>query len=225
MNINDYLNLSESAMGIVEPFTSPNTFKTYFKTVKHGEIDSIIRHHIVNNIAFAFKEHPVIYEQTIQYIADKLKISPLQIKIIGSAKTGFCMDPKHYGRNFNDDSDIDLSIISDTTFKTLEKEFNLWNHDFRQMHIKATNDRENRFWKDNSERVPKNLTKGYIDSSKIPNRPQYGFTCELNNILYITHRYLVNKHNIKTQKVTASIYRDWHNFFNRLKNNVSYCIK
>ena len=105
VDIRDYINLSETANSINNSYSVPADFKDYYNNIDNNEKKSLVRHFIVNNIPFAFKDKPILYEQITQYLADKLNISPTEVKLIGSAKTGFSISPlPDYGRTFGQHS-------------------------------------------------------------------------------------------------------------------------
>jgi hypothetical protein len=92
-DIREYITLSLTASAISSAYSIPADFKYYYNNIGNKEKKSLVRHFIVNNIPFAFKDKPILYEQIIQYIADKLYISPSEVKLIGSAKIGFSISP------------------------------------------------------------------------------------------------------------------------------------
>lgn len=50
--------------------------------------------------------------------------------------------------------------------------FNKWDADYLSKRIYPKNEREARFWEDNSKRLPINIGCGFIDPHKIPNREE-----------------------------------------------------
>lgn len=226
VDIRDYINLSKTANSISNSFSVPGDFKEYYKTIGNNEKKSLVRHFIVNNSPFAFKDKPILYEQITQYIADKLQISPTEVKLIGSAKTGFSISPlPDYGKAFGQHSDLDFSIVNEELFMKLEDEFNDWAHQYKLNSIVATNQTEQRYWFQNLESVPRQLNYGFIDTHFIPNREQFITTRKINNSLWLIQKYLNDVHSIKVKKASASIYKSWYSFAGRLNRNTNNVMK
>ncbi|MGI4899565.1 MAG: hypothetical protein ACRYFT_13430 [Janthinobacterium lividum] len=221
VNILNYINLSEASNGIVNVYSTSTEFRDYYYAISDSEKISIIRHFIINNIPYAFKEKPVLYEQLIQYFADKLEISTNDIKLIGSAKTGFSMSPPpNYGKEFGGHSDLDFSIINSDIFFTLEAEFNTWADQCKNKEISSTAKQE-LYWNQNLYEVPKyQLKNGFIDSYKIPNRSSFPTTQKLNNSLFLISTNLNKHHSIEVKGASVRVYKSWNSFIKKLNQNI-----
>lgn len=226
VDIRDYINLSKTAASIGSSFSIPADFKNYYKTIGSNEKKSLVRHFIVNNIPFAFKDKPILYEQITQYISDKLQISPTEVKLIGSAKTGFSISPlPDYGKSFGQHSDLDFSIVNEDLFNKLEDEFNDWSDQFKLNEIASHNPTEQGYWLQNLKSGLRQLNNGFIDTHYIPNREQFATTRKINNSLWLIQKYLDETHSIKVKKASASIYRSWYSFAGRLNRNTDHVMK
>lgn len=226
VDIRDYINLSETANSINSSYSVPADFKDYYNNIDNNEKKSLVRHFIVNNIPFAFKDKPILYEQITQYLADKLNISPTEVKLIGSAKTGFSISPlPDYGRTFGQHSDLDFSIVNEELFNNLEDEFNDWADLFKTKQIKANNPTEEGYWFQNLDSGPRQLKNGFIDTHFIPSRDQFIMTKKIKNSLWLIQKYMDEKHGIKVKKVSASFYRNWYSFAGRLNRNTESVMK
>lgn len=220
VDIRNYIALSKTAASISGPYSVPSQFKDYYDSIDRKEKASLVRHFIVNNIPFAFKDKPILYEQITQYLADKLEIFPTEVKLIGSAKTGFSISPPpNYGRGFGAHSDLDFSIVNEGLFQHLEDEFNDWSYRFKTKQIKANNDREEGYWFQNLDSGARQLNHGFIDTRFIPNRDSFINTRKINNSLWLIQKYLDEMHGIKVKKASASIYKSWRSFAGRLNRN------
>ncbi len=226
VDIRDYINLSKAAISIDSSYSAPSEFKNYYNSIDEKEKKSLVRHFIVNNIPFAFKDKPILYEQITQYLADKLLISPTEVKLIGSAKTGFSISPlPDYGRTFGQHSDLDFSIVNEELFNSLKDEFNEWSDLFLTKQINANNSSEENYWFQNLDSGPRQIKNGFIDTHFIPNRDQFILTRKINNSLWLIQKYMDQKHRIKVKKVSASIYRSWYSFAGRLNRNTERVMK
>ncbi|WP_443946953.1 hypothetical protein ACJVDH_07545 [Pedobacter sp. AW1-32] len=220
VDIRDYIVLSKIATSISSCYSIPDDFKNYYNQIDKSEKKSLIRHFVVNNIPFAFRDKPMLYEQITQYIADKLQISTSEVKLIGSAKTGFSISPlPDFGRAFGQHSDLDFSIVNEDLFNNLNNEFNDWSDLYKTKQIKANNDTEEGYWNQNLEGGARKLKRGFIDTHFIPNRDKFIKTKKINNSLWLIQKYLDEQHGIKVKKVSASVYRSWNSFAGRLNVN------
>ncbi len=222
VNILDYINLSETSDRISNVYATPIDFKDFYNLTSDSEKRSIIRHFIINNVPYAFKDKPVLYEQLIQYIADKLQISTNDIKLIGSAKTGFSISPPpNFGKEFGSHSDLDFLIINEDIFFSLELEFNTWANQYKNKEISSNNSKQEFYWNHNLYEVPKyQLKNGFIDTYKIPNLSNFPTTQKLNNSLFLVSTNLNKFHSIKIKGASVRVYKTWKNFINKLNQNI-----
>src|SRR5436189_6417165 len=130
--INNYIYLSDAALSIKDIYSSPENFNKLYKEIDGSEQDSYLRHWLINNVPSAFKMHPILLEQLIQYISDHLSVSANDVKLIGSAKTGFSISPSpDYGKAFSEQSDLDFTVVNNSLFSELDLEFNLWAEEYK----------------------------------------------------------------------------------------------
>lgn len=221
-DIRDYISLSDSANKIKQTFATPEDFKNFYVEVYSNEEESLLRHFIVNNIPYAFKDKPMLYEQLTKYVADKLEIAANEIKLIGSAKTGFSISPTNYGKAFGNHSDLDFSIVNESIFLQLENEYLKWSSLYKKNKIQPTNPTEEKYWKDNLETGKKQIQKGFLDPRFIPNRETFDLTKQINNSMWIIQKYLRDDYGIQLKTVSSSIYKDWPSFSARLNRNTAF---
>jgi hypothetical protein len=226
VDIRDYMTLSRTASSISSSYSDPIDFKNNYNQIDSNEKKSLVRHFIVNNIPFTFRDRPILYEQITQYLADKLQISPNEIKLIGSAKTGFSISPPpDYGRTFGQHSDLDFSIVNEELFNILENEFNNWSNLFKLKQISANNKTEEGYWYQNLDSGLQQLKYGFIDTHFIPNRDQFTTTKKIHNSFWLIKKYLDEKHGIKVKKASSSVYLNWQSFAGRLNRNTESVMK
>lgn len=221
-DIRDYIRLSESASKINTIFSNPEDFKKSYLTINPNEEEAFLRHFIVNNMPFVFKDLPILYEQLAQYLSDKLQIAATEIKLIGSAKTGFSISPTAYGKAFGNHSDLDFAIINESLFVQLENEYLKWSDLYQSKKIEPINANEEKYWKDNLETGKSQIRKGFLDPRFIPNRESFNLTKQINNSMWIIQKYLFDEHAIKLKNVSSSIYKNWPSFAARLNRNTAY---
>lgn len=222
--INQYIKLSKIASSVVEIYEEPTKFCINYFELDLNEQQSYINHFIVNNSPYAFKHIPLLYEQITQFLADELNLNCSEIKLIGSAKTGFSISPKpNYGNPFTSKSDLDFSIINETLFKDLKTEFILWSDLYKNGNL-IPKDAEKTFWNANLDSVPNNLKRGFIDTYKIPNRNEFKLTQKINNSLYLITFKLNEFHKIKNSKSSVRVYENFETFYRQLKLNTEYVL-
>lgn len=222
-NIIDYIKLSAEANSVTDLYISPELFLKKYFLLDDLERKSFISHLIINNVRFAFKSNPLLYENLTQYLADKLNISKNQIKLIGSAKTGFSISPNpDYGKKFNENSDLDFAIVDEQIFLQSVEEFKQWKKNFE--FGKYPKELQNKYWLDNFENLKHQSKRGFIDTYKIPNYSEFKTTQGLDNSLSLIVANLKTYHNIKVKNASARVYKDWNTFFNQLKLNTEYVL-
>lgn len=89
--------------------------ESFKKELSEHESDLIVRSSIFAGETFAMSN--LKYTQLRDAVAKKFGIDPLHIYMVGSAKLGFSIKPKRRYGEFNDESDIDLAIISPELFQ------------------------------------------------------------------------------------------------------------
>jgi hypothetical protein len=92
--------------------------------------ESIVHRFIIYEGApYVFEGAEEKYLTLKETIASHFAIHPDTIKMVGSAKMGFSISPKQTWRELNDDSDIDMVLISERIFDTFWKEIFRFNID------------------------------------------------------------------------------------------------
>jgi hypothetical protein len=219
-NIGDYIQLSDTAFNITEIYTSPKDFYKSFSKIYESELDSFIRHTLVNNVPFVFKSKPLLFEQITQYLADNLGINPSEIKLIGSGKTGFSISPPpNYGNLFSPRSDLDFSIISEAIFLNLKDEFESWAFQFENKILLPQNKNQEIYWPQNLDNCNKTLKRGFIDTYKIPAYNQFIRTQRIQQSLYLIKDKLQKVYNFEVEKASLRVYKNWKCFTSQLKLN------
>lgn len=222
--IRQYIKLSEKAKTITKLYEEPiRFFENYFE-LEPLEQQSYINHLIVNNIPYAFKHIPLLFEQIVQYLADEIGLNYSDIKLIGSAKTGFSISPKpNYGNPFTDKSDLDFSIINENLFMNLTIEFEHWIELYTNGKIEPKK-AEEKYWDANLESVKRSIKRDFIDTYKIPNRNMFPITQKINNSLFLIIFKLNEYHGIKNSKTSIRVYKDWDAFYKQLRINTEFVL-
>ena len=134
-------------------------------------------------IPFAFEKCPGLYETVRTWLSAKLSVEAKAINLTGSARLGSSLSPKKLGKPFDENSDLDLFVVSKELSEKLFEDFQIWSSDFESGRAKPYNVNEGEYWRDNNERGPKLIHRGFLDSWMIPNRDNYATTMKINDAM------------------------------------------
>ncbi|QUH19268.1 hypothetical protein [Alkaliphilus sp. B6464] len=86
------------------------------------EVDKIYEDHLLSNNAYCFSPSATIdsinkYDEFKKDVARLLEVHKNNVHIFGSGKLGFSLNPEKRLKDFDDESDIDIAIISDVYYK------------------------------------------------------------------------------------------------------------
>jgi len=217
-NIIDYLRIPKECERPIEQVSTSQFLKENYFKIGETERASLLNFLIINNFCHAFKTKPIVYEQITQYISDKFNVNKTNIVLIGSARTGFAIDPVKYGRKFSEESDLDFAIIDSVLFENSIKDFELWKSNTANNAYEES--LRTRFWSDNQKNLRNQIYKGFIDTYKIPNFEEFKTTQQINQSLSLIVINLKNYQNIIVKEASARIYKDWKTFQKQLKLNI-----
>jgi hypothetical protein len=82
----------------------------------------VVQEYISFGIPYIFQGNESLYFDLKRTIANHFTLSPQEIIVVGSAKLGFSIAPQKLFKKFDDDSDIDVVIISEELFEVYWKE-------------------------------------------------------------------------------------------------------
>lgn len=84
--------------------------------------DVVAKVFLLEGVPYVFSSSPMKYLIFREQVANKFGIGYQDVCIVGSAKLGFSPSPKKFGRKFQENSDVDVVIISDKMFNVGTKE-------------------------------------------------------------------------------------------------------
>ncbi len=92
------------------------------KQILDKEINEIYEEYLLSNNAYCFGSPATIdsinkYDSFKSDVARLLNVHKNNVHIFGSGKLGFSLNPEKNLRDFNNESDIDIAIVSDTYYK------------------------------------------------------------------------------------------------------------
>lgn len=222
--ISDYLKLSIKSKSIKSINTSPSEFADILKSVPFNEQESCLRHFIVQNTPFVFRQTPILFEQLTKYLADRLHVNLEDVKLIGSAKIGFSISPPpNYGKAF-EKGDLDFAISNSILFEKLNTEFNILvaKHNAEGLGLTLMNAR---YWAENISLIPKTLNRGFIDCNKIPLISDAPLARYIADLLWLVQEKLKEINGIEVKKPSLRVYKDSKSFINVLKYNTFSVLK
>jgi hypothetical protein len=141
--------------------------KVYIET-SDIERFGIIRLWMTEGIPYAFKENPLIYEEIRNFIAKGVNVESKEVSIIGSARIGYSLSKKEWGRPFNENSDFDFAIVSNRLYAEIVQDFQKWITELKNGNVLPKNHKEMEFWLINIEQLDKQIPKGFIQTNMIP---------------------------------------------------------
>lgn len=171
---------------------------------------AVARLWLSEGVPFAFRESPGLWEQVRVWLSSRLDVDPKEITLVGSARLGQSLDPKRLGEPFTADSDLDLTTVSSSLFERLAREFNLWAENYKASVVLPRNQREHRFWRDNLERGPGLIGRGFMNSKFVPLREPYRCAQLIGQTMFLLREKLrlsPGAPTVRTADVRA--YRDW----------------
>lgn len=136
--------------------------KKSFKTELNNDLISdvvIIRKNLLHGNPIIYNENEELYFFLKQKVANYFKVSTTKIVMVGSAKLGFSIAPKKLWNNFNDESDIDIVVISEQVFDNYWKELLNFN-----INVKARSEQEDKNFREFLEY----FLKGWIRPDLFP---------------------------------------------------------
>lgn len=75
--------------------------------------EKIVSYWIMERVPHVFNDNLELYIDWKHALANKIKVDSASILIIGSSSVGISLNPNKNYRDFNNESDIDVAIISD----------------------------------------------------------------------------------------------------------------
>lgn len=92
---------------------------------------AIIRKYLLHGTPLCYSENEDLYFELKNMVADQFNISTTKIVMVGSAKLGFSIAPHKLWKKFDDESDIDIVVISESLYDQYWKELLDFNIDVK----------------------------------------------------------------------------------------------
>lgn len=154
-------------------YPSAENLKNLFETVSESERHGIIRLWITEGIPYAFKDNPLLYEEMRSFISKGVSIHPKEVTLVGSARIGYSLKKKVWGKSFTNKSDLDFTIVSNELYKNLVSDFQKWIGDYAAGKIIPLSKRQNESWLRSIATTNENIPKGYINTKDLFSHNNY----------------------------------------------------
>jgi len=182
---------------------------------------AIARLWMSEGIPYAFQKCPGIYESIRTWLGNHLDVNPKEINIAGSGRIGQSLAPRKIGKDFDSNSDLDLFIVSEKLFIKMKMDFDLWSSDFTTKKINPRNEKEKHCWDDHLVRIPKNIKKGFIDSTVVPSYKSYQTISSIYDRMWELKAKLdLTDDAPKIKKASIRCYTDWDSYINQMALNL-----
>jgi len=210
-----------SILALPIPFPEAEALRTALIGGKRSR-ELVARLWLTEGFPSAFRECPAIYEDLRGWLGSRLGIHPKEITLIGSARIGYSLaPPPEFGRPFGEHSDLDLSAISAHLFERLVAAFNMFADDYRARVIIPRSDSERAFWDANVEFGGRNIPRGFLDASKIPNFGRYPIAQQVNQTMWALLRKLeATAGTPRVRRASTRVFRDWQCFIDQASLNL-----
>ncbi len=184
----------------------PERVQRFREDLKILDSRQIFRKHLLDGAPFALDKHASFALRGA--ICDYFEIEFSDVVVVGSGKLGFSIKPtRRYGL-FNDDSDIDVAVVSTHLFERIWKEASLY--------AKSGAD-----WPKKKEFFDYLSAKGWVRPDKLP--PSTYFDFSRHWIEFFS--YDLARMNLCPYKVNAGIYHSWFFLEEYQKVCIEQCIR
>ena len=206
--------VSDVAIQLKPGFLQPRELLDAANKISYPEFPGLTRHFLIEGTPFVFINTPMLFEAIRTWLASRLGVNALEIKLIGSARTGYSLaGSTDFGKPFGPHSDLDLLVVSSPLFIACREAFHQWSSDFKSSKVSPGNPGESAYWSENLRVVSDTLTRGFIDPNKIPNRDLYPIAQQISQTMWLLKAKLdLTRTGPSIRKATIRVYDSWHHF-------------
>jgi hypothetical protein len=188
---------------VATTYPSPAEFSILLNTSALGDV---LRDHVVSGRPYVFRDNPEQETLLRDHLERELNVQSKNIRVVGSGRIGFSMNPHNFPRRFSEASDIDVVIVDEEVFDLAWTTMLTWNYPRR--HTMAVPDKN---WRYERQR---DLYWGWFN----PDRIQYdglSFPEDLIPLRDISARWFDAFQSLSlfkdfaTRVVTGRLYRTW----------------
>lgn len=107
------------------PFMNPGELLGFIR--EHSALE-LVRDYIFTGLPYVFRYNPTAQQVLKQHLSSGLEVNQDRILVVGSARTGFSLDPNNFPRKFYSRSDVDVIIIDEGLFDSIWKSLLKWHY-------------------------------------------------------------------------------------------------
>jgi hypothetical protein len=96
-----------------------------------GKLGEVVRQYLFTGLPYAFKSEPETCVALADHIHRELKVPAENVFVVGSSKTGFSLNPDHFGAPFGENSDIDVAVVGQELFDSAWRILRAWHYPYR----------------------------------------------------------------------------------------------
>lgn len=222
--------ISEDARRLLGVYPDPEVLRRALKSLSSEEKLGFLRLWVSEGIPYAFRDVPMLYEKLRGYIGSYLFVHPRSITVVGSGRIGYSLSQTpDFGKSFGQHSDLDIGLVDSEVFLQLCKEFETWRQDFDIGTISPKNQSEKRYWEGSMSSLPKKISRGFLDSDKIPTLFRYKTAQRMGQLRFLLSRKIEITPEApqfrRNHPISFSVYKSWESFLGRLEFNLQRTIK
>lgn len=212
--------LSQGSDILKSAYPSSEQIRDVFTNATETERQGIIRLWITEGIPFAFKDHPLIYEEVREFISKGVNVHSKEITLVGSGRIGYSLKKKVWGREFTNTSDLDFTIISNDLFTRLVFDFKKWAGDIESKKLLPHSSNELKGWLGSIEVVDKNIPQGFIYTKNLLPYNNYPTVRKCYNTMSILQDRLLTTENApKISDISVRVYSNWKTCVRQIQIN------
>lgn len=91
-------------------------------------LEEIASTHVLDGQPFVFRDDSATYQLLLTLLSQGLGVRADQVRVVGSARIGFSLNPARFPRAFGDESDIDIVVIDEKSFDLIWQTLLAWNY-------------------------------------------------------------------------------------------------
>jgi len=163
----------------------------------------VVRRHILSGVSHALPEEKEF--ELKDRISDYFDVEFSEVVVVGSGKLGFSIAPRKRYREFNEESDIDIAVVSEKLFNKVWKEAYLYR-------------KSGAYWPKCGEFF-RYLASGWIRPDKLPIGSSFRFTERWWN----HYNELTSGGEFGPYKIRGGLYHSWFFFFQYQYQCIDQC--
>lgn len=221
MSNKKFFQLSDSAKAVKDFFVKPDVFYRLYQSGVEVEWNSTIYHYLFDNVPYAFRKVPLLYENVKQYLSIRFEVHPNDIHLVGSAQLGFSMDPNQYGKEFSGNSDLDFVIVHERMFNDIREDAIKWCKEYDLGEVQPNRCYSKNNWDSNSKVIPNTLKRGFVDVLKVPSFKRFSHAKKVYDVMEQLKRDLLEFQGFQISHASIRVYKDIPAFYGQVILNAN----